>query len=131
MFDAVVCATGDDRARDATGCVTELVSVRSRTHWMSDFTYRQGNKERLVPIGEEASAWIDSTGSRPPRSLKGRTSARFSERAVDRFRRRFLESAHSTACTTPGRRARMCCVTVATHLLSVAPTASIQMMSAT
>jgi integrase/recombinase XerD len=65
----------------ATGLrVTELVSVRiSDLHLDEQYLtcIGKGNKERLVPIGEEASAWIDKYRQSARRDLlKGRTSAR-------------------------------------------------------
>jgi integrase/recombinase XerD len=65
----------------ATGLrVTELVSVRvSDLHLDEQYLtcIGKGNKERLVPIGEEASAWIDRYRASARRDLlKGRTSAR-------------------------------------------------------
>lgn len=65
----------------ATGLrVTELVSVRvSDLHLDEHYLtcIGKGNKERLVPIGEEASAWIDRYRESARRDLlKGRTSAR-------------------------------------------------------
>ena len=65
----------------ATGLrVTELVSVRvSDLHLHEQYLtcIGKGNKERLVPIGEEASAWIDRYRESARRELlKGRTSAR-------------------------------------------------------
>jgi integrase/recombinase XerD len=65
----------------ATGLrVTELVSVRvSDLHLDEQYLtcIGKGNKERLVPIGEEASAWIDRYRESARRDLlKGRTTAR-------------------------------------------------------
>ena len=65
----------------ATGMrVSELIGVRT-----SDLHIREryltcigkGNKERIVPIGDQATHWIDAyqTGARPA-LLKGRTSPR-------------------------------------------------------
>jgi integrase/recombinase XerD len=65
----------------ATGLrVTELVSVRvSDLHLDEQYLtcIGKGNKERLVPIGDEASAWIEKYRQSARRDLlKGRTSAR-------------------------------------------------------
>jgi integrase/recombinase XerD len=65
----------------ATGLrVSELVSVRvSDLHLDEQYLtcIGKGNKERLVPIGEEASAWIATYRQSARRDLlKGRTSAR-------------------------------------------------------